>query len=112
MDFSIKVDPATWQQYLSTPVKGKALLLDPFLNKGTAFSPREREELDLAGLLPPHTSTIEEQLDRVYGSFLAKPAPIEKFIFMASLQDRNETLFYRLCHERIDEMMPVVYTPV
>ncbi|MFZ2491868.1 MAG: NAD-dependent malic enzyme [Thermoanaerobaculia bacterium] len=112
MNFSIKVDPATWQQYISTPVKGKALLLDPFLNKGTAFTARERDELDLHGLLPPQVHTIEQQLDRVYENFQSKTAPIEKFIYMASLQDRNETLFFRLCHERIDEMMPIVYTPV
>ena len=112
MNFSIKVDPSTWQQYISTPVKGKALLLDPFTNKGTAFTARERDELDLHGLLPPQICTIEEQLERVYGNFSAKSTNLEKFVFMASLQDRNETLFFRLCHERIDEMMPIVYTPV
>ncbi|MHB0971663.1 MAG: NAD-dependent malic enzyme [Thermoanaerobaculia bacterium] len=112
MNFSIKVDPATWQRYISTPVKGQALLADPFTNKGTAFTARERDELDLHGLLPPQVSTIEQQLDRVYGNFQRKETPLEKFVFMASLQDRNETLFYRLCHERIDEMMPIVYTPV
>jgi malate dehydrogenase (oxaloacetate-decarboxylating) len=112
MNFSIKVDPATWQQYISTPVKGEALLLDPFTNKGTAFTAKERDELDLHGLIPPKISTIEQQLERSYENFLAKPTTLEKFIFMASLQDRNETLFYRLCHERIDEMMPIVYTPV
>ncbi|HEY0788586.1 MAG TPA: NAD-dependent malic enzyme, partial [Thermoanaerobaculia bacterium] len=112
MNFSIKVDPATWQQYISTPIKGKTLLLDPFTNKGTAFTDRERDELDLRGLLPPVVCTIEQQLDRVYGNFKSKPTNLEKFIFMAGLQDRNETLFFRLCHERIDEMMPIVYTPV
>jgi malic enzyme len=112
MNFTIKVDPATWQQYIATPIKGKALLLDAFTNKGTAFTARERDELDLHGLLPARVSTIEEQLDRTYENFSRKETPIEKFIFMASLQERNETLFYRLCHERIDEMMPIVYTPV
>src|SRR5512140_558575 len=112
MNFSIKVDPSTWQRYLSTPVKGKALLMEPFTNKGTAFTMRERDELDLHGLLPPQVCTIEQQLERVYGNFSAKATNLEKFVFMASLQDRNETLFFRLCHERIDEMMPIVYTPV
>ncbi len=112
MNFSIKIDPATWQQYIATPVKGKALLLEPFTNKGTAFTERERDELDLQGLLPPQVCTIEQQLDRVYGNFRAKQTNLDKFVFMASLQDRNETLFFRLCHERIDEMMPIVYTPV
>ncbi len=112
MEFCVKVDPATWQQYVSTPVKGKTILLDAFTNKGSAFTPKERDELDLQGLLPPAICTIEQQLKRTYESFQAKTTPLEKFIFMASLQDRNETLFYRLCHERIDEMMPIVYTPV
>jgi len=112
MNFCIKVDPSTWQQYVSTPVKGKALLMDPFTNKGTAFTARERDELDLNGLLPPAICTIEQQLERVYENFQAKSTPLEKFIYLASLHDRNETLFFRLVHERIDEMMPIVYTPV
>jgi len=112
MNFSIKVDPSTGQRYMSTPVKGDALLMDPFTNKGTAFTARERDELDLHGLLPPAVCTMEEQLQRVYENFLAKPTPLEKFIYLTSLHDRNETLFFRLVHERIDEMLPVVYTPV
>lgn len=112
MNFSIKVDPVTGQQYLSTPIKGKTLLMDAFTNKGTAFTKHERDELDLHGLLPACVTSIEEQLDRVYENFVAKPTPIEKFIYLAALHDRNETLFFRLCHERIDEMMPIVYTPV
>src|SRR5512147_217463 len=102
MNFSIKVDPSTWQRYISTPVKGKPLLLDPFTNKGTAFTARERDELDLHGLIPPQVCTIDQQLERVYGNFSAKQTNLDKFVFMASLQDRNETLFFRLCHERID----------
>lgn len=112
MNFAIKVDPATWQRYISVPVKGKALLMDPFTNKGSAFTTRERDELDLHGLLPPAVCTLEQQLERVYENFQAKPTPLDKYVFMTSLHDRNETLFYRACHERIDEMMPIVYTPV
>jgi len=112
MNFSIKVDPATGQKYMSTPLKGKPLLLDPFTNKGTAFTARERDDLDLYGLIPPAISTIEQQLERVYENFQAKPTPLEKFIYLTSLQDRNETLFFRLVHEHIDEMLPIVYTPV
>ena len=112
MDFSIKVDPATWQRYISTPRKGEAVLMDSFLNKGTAFTAREREELDILGLLPPAVFTIEQQLTRVYESFAAKASPLEKYVYLAGLHDRNEVLYYRLVHEHIDEMMPVVYTPV
>ena len=112
MDFSIKVDPATWQRYISTPKKGEYVLTDSFLNKGTAFTARERDELDILGLLPPAIFTIEQQLGRVYESFSAKPTPLEKYIYLASLHDRNEVLYYRLVHERIEEMLPIVYTPV
>ena len=112
MNFTIRTDRATGKPYMATSVKGKALLLDPFTNKGTAFTAGERDALDLNGLLPPQVSTIEQQLERVYENFQAKTTPLEKYIYLASLQDRNETLFFRLCHERIDEMMPIVYTPV
>ena len=64
------------------------------------------------GSSPPPICTIEEQLARVYENFLAKPTPLEKYIYLTSLHDRNETLFFRLVHERIDEMLPIVYTPV
>ena len=84
MNFSIKIDPATWQRYISTPLKGKALLLDPFTNKGTAFTARERDELDLQGLVPPAICTMEQQLERVYESFLAKPTPLDKFIYLTA----------------------------
>lgn len=112
MSFSIKVDPATGQQYMAVSQGGRALLLNPFTNKGTAFTQRERDELDLCGLVPPAVCTIRQQMDRTYENFKAKTSNLEKFIYLTSLQDRNETLFYRLALEHIDEMMPVVYTPV
>jgi len=98
--------------YVAVHTRGAAVLADPLINKGTAFSAREREALHLDGLIPPAVSTIEQQLDRVYQNFLAKPTPIEKYIHLAALQDRNETLFFRLLHDHIEEMLPVVYTPV
>ena len=110
--FSIKVDPATGQQYMAVSEKGRALALNPFTNKGTAFTRRERDELDLEGLVPPAACTIHQQLDRTYENFKVKTTNLEKFIYLTSLQDRNETLFYRLALEHIDEMMPIVYTPV
>jgi malate dehydrogenase (oxaloacetate-decarboxylating) len=112
MNFSIKVDPATGQRYMAVAHKGRPLLLNPHTNKGTAFTRRERDELDLDGLVPPAVCTIQQQMDRTYENFQAKTSNIEKFIYLSSLQDRNETLFYRLVLEHIDEMMPVVYTPV
>jgi malic enzyme len=111
MDFSIKVDPRSWQVYMAVPQKGRALLINPFTNKGTAFTARERDELDLHGLLPPAVCTIEQQLERACENFRAKPNNLEKFIYLTSLNDRNETLFFRLLYEHIDEMVPIIYTP-
>ena len=111
MDFSIKIDPATWQEYISVPFRGKPLLLNALLNKGSAFSTRERDELGLAGLLPPAVTTLEKQLDRVYRAFSLKETDLDRYIYLTSLHDRNETLFFRLVYEHIDEMMPIVYTP-
>jgi malic enzyme len=91
---------------------GRPVLLNPFTNKGTGFAAEERKSLGIEGLVPPAVFTIEEQLNRVYESYEAKSTDLERFIYLASLQDRNETLFFRLIHEHIDEMMPIVYTPV
>jgi malate dehydrogenase (oxaloacetate-decarboxylating)(NADP+) len=90
---------------------GAALLLDPRLNKGTAFTEAERDALKIRGLLPPHVHTIEEQQARVLENYKHKPNALEKYIFMIALQDRNETLFYRTVIDNIYEMMPIIYTP-
>jgi malate dehydrogenase (oxaloacetate-decarboxylating) len=112
MSFSIKVDPSTGQQYMAVSLKGRGLLLNPHTNKGTAFTRRERDDLDIGGLVPPAVCTMHQQLDRTYENFKVKTSNLEKFVYLSSLQDRNETLFYRLVLEHIDEMMPIVYTPV
>jgi malate dehydrogenase (oxaloacetate-decarboxylating) len=92
-------------------ITGQRLLDDPLLNKSTAFPEAERRELGLMGLLPLHISNIEEQLARVYENYQRKENDIERYIFLAALQDRNETLFYRLLLEHVTEMMPIIYTP-
>lgn len=97
---------------VETSLTGQRLLECSLLNKGSAFGPEERAELGLLGLLPPHVSTMEEQLERTYGNYRRKETDLERYIFLTSLQDRNETLFYRLLQEHIEEMMPVIYTPV
>jgi malate dehydrogenase (oxaloacetate-decarboxylating)(NADP+) len=91
--------------------RGVALLHDPELNKGTAFSNAERDVLGLTGLLPPHVCTLAEQVARVLGNFRRLQSPLEQYIFMASLHDRNEALFFRVVTENPDEMMPIIYTP-
>ena len=91
--------------------RGMALLQNPTLNKGTAFTEAERDLLGLTGLLPPHVSTQALQLARVLENFRRKPDDLERFINLAALHDRNETLFFRMVVDHPDEMMPVIYTP-
>ncbi len=93
-------------------ITGHHLLDDPLLNEGSAFPEAERRRLNLLGLLPYHSSTVEEQLTRVYANYKRKENDLERYIFLTGLQDRNETLFYRLLSEHITEMMPIIYTPV
>jgi malic enzyme len=112
MKIGIKIDPATGQRYMAVNAKGRALLLNPLTNKGTAFTHRERDELDLHGLVPPAVFTIKQQVERTYENYQAKTSNLERYIYLEALQDRNETLYYRLLSEHIDEMMAVVYTPV
>ena len=99
-------------QCLHTGLTGRLLLENSLLNKGTAFSIEERSELDLHGLLPPKVESMEEQCHRAYKAFSIKPTPILKHIYLRSLQDTNETLFYALIHRHLEEMLPIVYTPV
>jgi malate dehydrogenase (oxaloacetate-decarboxylating)(NADP+) len=95
---------------MKTP-KGVELLYDPTLNKGTAFTEEERDQLGLRGLLPPRVQSEEDQVKRVMGNLRAKTSPLERYIFLMALQDRNETLFYRTVLEFLEELMPVIYTP-
>ena len=92
--------------------RGRTLLRDPLLNKDTAFSAKEKETFGLYGLLPSHTENIEEQVLRCRDAYSAKQTPLEKHIYLRALQDRNEILFYRFMLENIEEMMPIIYTPV
>jgi len=91
--------------------RGVALLRDPLLNKGTAFTEPERIALGLKGLLPPHVFTLEQQVGRVLENYRRKESDLERYIYLVSLQDRNETLFYRVLTEYLEAMMPIVYTP-
>jgi len=91
--------------------RGVDLLHEPLLNKGTAFTERERDALGLRGLLPPRITTQQEQLARVLETVRNKPTDLERYIYLVSLQERNENLFYRLMTDYIDEMMPLIYTP-
>jgi malate dehydrogenase (oxaloacetate-decarboxylating)(NADP+) len=91
--------------------RGSALLRDPKLNKGTAFTEQERDALGLRGLLPPQVGTQALQVQRVLENFHRLQTPLAKYILIESLQDRNEALFYRVLMEDPDELMPIIYTP-
>lgn len=90
---------------------GPKLLDMPLLNKSSAFSERERIEFNLDGLLPPRYETIEQQRERAYLQYQDCSTAMSKHIFLRDIQDKNETLFYRLISEHLEEMMPIIYTP-
>lgn len=92
--------------------RGMDLLNRQGLNKGTAFTEEERMQFGLNGLLPPHVESLEEQVVRAYEAYKRKDDDLERHIYLRALQDTNEVLFYRLLLEHIEEMTPMVYTPV
>ena len=94
-----------------TPPTGVDLLYDPRWNKGTGFTQRERDELHIRGLIPPRIFSQEEQARRILGNFHRKGSDLDKYIFMIGLQDRNQTLFYSIVINNIEEMLPIIYTP-
>jgi malate dehydrogenase (oxaloacetate-decarboxylating) len=96
---------------LATTLRGQALLRQPLVNKGTAFDAEERAALGVEGLLPPHVSTLDEQLGRAYRGFQREPLPLAKYQYLRAIQDRNEVLFYALLERHLEEMLPIVYTP-
>ena len=96
---------------IRTTKRGHDVLDDPLLNKGTGFTAEERRALDVEGLLPSTSFGIEQQVERAYGNIARKDDALEKYIGMISLQDRNETLFYRVLLQHVEELMPIVYTP-
>src|SRR5277367_4328918 len=107
---------ATKQQTL-TPAsvyvpRGMDLLLRQVLNKGTAFTQEERNKFGLHGLLPPHIESLDDQTVRAYEAYKRKDDDLERHIYLRALQDTDEVLFYKLLLDHIEEMTPMVYTPV
>lgn len=92
-------------------LRGFRLLYHPLYNKDTAFTPEERKAFEIEGLLPKTHLKIEQQVSLELERVRAKQDPLEQFIGLSALQDRNETLFYRTIVENVTEMMPLIYTP-
>ena len=88
-----------------------ALLRDPLLNKGTAFTERERDTLGLRGLLPAHLLSMKAQTERMLTNLRQLPNDLDKYVALNALHDRNEALFFRLVCDNIDEIQPLIYTP-
>jgi malate dehydrogenase (oxaloacetate-decarboxylating)(NADP+) len=95
----------------ANPPRGIALLRDPLLNKGTAFTEQERDTLGLRGLLPAHVLSMEAQAKRVITNLRRLPNDLEKYVALNALHDRNEALFFRIVCDNIDEIQPLIYTP-
>ena len=96
---------------ITTTARGQAVLRDPLLYKGSAFTASERRLLGLSGLLPSGENTQDQQAIRFYEKLLATPEPIDKYRALMALQDRNERLYYRVLMDHLAELMPIVYTP-
>jgi len=109
--YSVKKDLLTGEEFLEIPFKGIHLLKYPLLNKGVAFTYQERRNLGLLGLLPHLIGTIDTQAHRMYQNFLKEPDDLKKYTYMLNLLDTNETLFYRVVLDHLDEMLPIIYTP-
>ncbi|MFA7001826.1 MAG: NAD-dependent malic enzyme [Candidatus Omnitrophota bacterium] len=91
--------------------KGVKVLRDPMLNRGTAFTQKERESLGLLGFLPARVNSMQGQVLRAMSSIRSKSTDLEKYVYLTALQDRNRTLFYRVLIDHLEEVMPIVYTP-
>lgn len=100
------------EEVLEISLNGQELLETPLLNKGSVFPEDERRAFHLLGLLPYHVAPLEEQLARTYENYRREDTDLTRYMYLASLHDRNEVLFYRLVLDHIREMSPIVYTPV
>ena len=96
---------------LVTPLGGYQLLADPLLNKGTAFTEEERDDFELHGLLPPRVASLDDQVSRRLQVLRGFATDLERYAFLRELQDTNETVFFALLAQNIEELLPIVYTP-
>ena len=114
MSADVAVPPTQWNPKAGaweTTLRGRGVLSDPRINKGTAFTDEERGALGLVGLIPPRVLTLDQQASRAYQQYREQPSDLAKNVFLTALHDRNEVLFFRLLGDHLPEMLPIVYTP-
>ena len=102
---------ADGRERVEVRLRGPQLLAHPMYNRSTAFSPEERRALGLEGLLPDVVSTMEQQARRAYGNVTRRDGPLDRYVGLTALQDRNEHLFFRVLVDHLEEFLPIVYTP-
>lgn len=108
--FDYKLDEKG-NEYLEVYIRGMQLLRLSATNKGTAFTEKERIELGLEGLLPPHIIDLQQQVERLYRSYICLAGDIEKYQFLRAVQERSEVTYFALLENHLEEMMPIIYTP-
>lgn len=111
MRFEVKLNN-DGKPFMETKTYGYDLIINSRWNKSTSFTAEERDAFNLNGLLPPHVFSLNEVVEKRYNTLIEKPTDLEKHIFLRAIQERNETLFYALIDKHIEEIMPIVYTPV
>ncbi len=112
LDFKVSRDDQTGELFIETSICGKFLLTTPQLNKGTAFTHEERKVFELLGKLPDRVETLDEQVKRAYLQFASYTTSIQQNIYLNNLHDKNQVLFYKLLRRHLEEMLPVIYTPI
>lgn len=112
LDFKIIKDPQTQEFSIQTSLSGKALLTTPQLNKGTAFTQEERHIFGLLGKLPQRIETLEDQVKRAYIQYSSYKTRLQQNIYLNNLHDKNQILFYKLLSHYMEEMLPIIYTPI
>jgi malic enzyme len=109
--FHWRKDERTGETYIEVPIRGELLNDFPMFNKGTGFTQEERDELSLTGVLPPRVVSMELQAERVLLNLKRQATDIDRYLSLMALLDRNETLFYRVLIDHLEELLPIVYTP-
>lgn len=101
----------TEKKYVEVSMTDYQLVSSALLNKGMGFTKKERDDFGLHGLIPPTIATLEQQKKRAYEAFCSKSSPLERYIYLRDLQDSNETLYFAVLDEHLEELLPVIYTP-